>query len=30
MRQRVVYETTWVTLTALGHLDYAFSQHFAG
>ena len=29
MRQRVVYETTWVCLTALGHLNYAFSQQFA-
>jgi hypothetical protein len=30
MRQRVGYETTWVALTALGHLNYAFSQQFAG
>ncbi len=30
MRQRVIYETTWVTFTVLGHLNYAFSQKFAG
>jgi hypothetical protein len=26
MQERVVYETTWVSLTALGHLNYASSR----
>jgi hypothetical protein len=26
MQERVAYETTWVSLTALGHLNYASSQ----
>jgi hypothetical protein len=30
MQERVVYEMTWVSLTALGHLNYASSQQFAG
>ena len=30
MQERVVYETTRVFLTALGHLNYASSQQFAG
>jgi hypothetical protein len=30
MQERIVYETTWVALTALGHLNYASGQQFAG
>jgi hypothetical protein len=30
MQERVVDETTWVALTALGHPNDASSQQFAG